>query len=298
MDAPLGSVEVDETDELGRLRARAYGPDADISGDPAAQARLTELEAARRRPVPMGTAPAVVDSRPVETRGAQLDAVLFGPPVTPRTTTPESIADEPTTDEPITPASRTVASIADAPGVSDPTPAEPTFRVTEPPASAPPANPPWWRRRRWWAIIAGVVAVFALIGVMYTWLSPRPPDYVLSPQSPQTDPPSLSEVSGYLDWLGIEPENLRSFEQFRGFSVWSAESRYGTDCIVVTHQDLGGTGGCATDGLLPTADIMRYQGWAGEMFGDMPTGSLVRFTLVGDRVNVYLASATLIGSNP
>ena len=49
MDAPRGPVEFEESDELERLRRRAYGPDADIAGDAAAQARLSELEAAQRR---------------------------------------------------------------------------------------------------------------------------------------------------------------------------------------------------------------------------------------------------------
>ncbi len=54
MDAPRGSVELEEADELERLRRRAYGPDADIAGDAAAQARLSELEAAQRRqPTPV-----------------------------------------------------------------------------------------------------------------------------------------------------------------------------------------------------------------------------------------------------
>ena len=38
-----------KSNELQRLRRRAYGPDADIAGDVAAQARLSELEAAQRR---------------------------------------------------------------------------------------------------------------------------------------------------------------------------------------------------------------------------------------------------------
>lgn len=37
---------MDEADELRRLQARAYGRDADIADDPAAQARLAELERA------------------------------------------------------------------------------------------------------------------------------------------------------------------------------------------------------------------------------------------------------------
>lgn len=48
MDDPRGSVDLAESIELDLLRERAYGPDADIAGDPAAQARLSELEAARR----------------------------------------------------------------------------------------------------------------------------------------------------------------------------------------------------------------------------------------------------------
>lgn len=38
------------TDELHRLRARAYGPDADIHDDPAALERLQDLELRHRRP--------------------------------------------------------------------------------------------------------------------------------------------------------------------------------------------------------------------------------------------------------
>ncbi|HEX5728414.1 MAG TPA: hypothetical protein VFX99_03200, partial [Microbacterium sp.] len=60
MDAPGGSVELEDA-ELERLRRRAYGPDADIAGDAAAQARLSELEAAQRRQAtPVGGAATTV----------------------------------------------------------------------------------------------------------------------------------------------------------------------------------------------------------------------------------------------
>ncbi|ALV43611.1 hypothetical protein AU252_22570 [Pseudarthrobacter sulfonivorans] len=49
MDGPLGSVDGVEAGELERLRRRAYGRDGDIAGDVAAQARLSELEAAQHR---------------------------------------------------------------------------------------------------------------------------------------------------------------------------------------------------------------------------------------------------------
>src|SRR5688572_7114748 len=44
-------------DELERLQRRAYGPGADIAGDAAAMARLSELEAAQREPNPVVDAP-------------------------------------------------------------------------------------------------------------------------------------------------------------------------------------------------------------------------------------------------
>ena len=55
MDGPLGSVEGVEASELERLRRRAYGRGGDIAGDVAAQARLSELEAAtqHRQPNPV-----------------------------------------------------------------------------------------------------------------------------------------------------------------------------------------------------------------------------------------------------
>ena len=49
MNDPRGSVEHAVSDELERLRRRAYGPGADIAGDAVAQARLSELETAQRR---------------------------------------------------------------------------------------------------------------------------------------------------------------------------------------------------------------------------------------------------------
>lgn len=51
MDAPRGPFELTQSEELDRLRRRAYGPGADIAGDTDAQARLSDLEAAQSRPL-------------------------------------------------------------------------------------------------------------------------------------------------------------------------------------------------------------------------------------------------------
>ena len=68
-----------QDDELRGLRARAYGPNADISHDPRAQMRLQELEGVGRRPVPQhldGVMPPVRMIEPVDTPGSKQDSHL------------------------------------------------------------------------------------------------------------------------------------------------------------------------------------------------------------------------------
>src|SRR5690606_7508521 len=57
----IPAMDTERVDELDVLRARAYGPAADIDDDPAAIRRLEELEA-RRTP----RAPILDDAKPVE----------------------------------------------------------------------------------------------------------------------------------------------------------------------------------------------------------------------------------------
>jgi hypothetical protein len=75
MDAPRGSDEFAASAELQRLQRRAYGPDADIVGDVAAQTRLAELlEDSRRQATPLvDAAPRVFG--PVPERTGSLDSV-------------------------------------------------------------------------------------------------------------------------------------------------------------------------------------------------------------------------------
>ncbi|HEX5856726.1 MAG TPA: hypothetical protein VFY91_01325 [Microbacterium sp.] len=275
MDAMSPSADDGQPDELERLRARAYGPDADIAGDAAALARLEQLESEQlesghRAPVAvLGRAGAVSASIP-ESRSAS--QAMRGPD-------PLPAAAPPPAGEPRAPDAAVAAA---APADEPPDPAD------EPPA---PARP-WWRRRRW-LVLAGGVTAAAVAVAGYSWVAPRAPDHVLHLVSSQPSEPPLRSMGGYLDGLGIDGEVLQ-YEDFRGFSVWSGTSRYGTECVVVTHLQQGGTGGCATDGLVPTVDLTRVDGWGGDLFADMPIGSMVRLQLEGDHVNVYLSTATEI----
>lgn len=63
-------MDADHGSELERLRARAYGPNADIAGDPAAVARLRELEDRER----MRTAPLEAEAETEADPGDDADA--------------------------------------------------------------------------------------------------------------------------------------------------------------------------------------------------------------------------------
>lgn len=235
MDGPLGSAEGGEARELERLRRRAYGRDGDIAGDVAAQARLSELEAAQHR---------------------QLTPVI------------------------------------------DPAPSVPAA--------------PWWRRRRWLMILGGATAALALT-VHVAWLSqlladeptaipantlteralpipdaqhrgdavPAPvPDFVLALKSVGADTDEPQDNLGTLDAMGLSANELRQYENFNEFRVWSGESRYGTVCLLVADQAIrerNGAEGCSPKGLDTVAEVMWFQ-----------AQGLTRFVLNGDHVEVYV----------
>ena len=154
MDAPRGSVEFEEADELERLRRRAYGPDADIAGDAAAQARLSELEAAQRRqPTPVVDAAAAVPA-PVPER------VPVAEPVEGSRSASTSVPQ---------PVGGAFAEHERAGGsVTEQDPAKGSTADSDAIDRAPAA--PWWRRRRW-LIVGGAIAALALNVALTAWMS-------------------------------------------------------------------------------------------------------------------------------
>ena len=170
MDAPRGSADFEESDELQRLRRRAYGPNADIAGDAAAQARLSELEAAERR-----------EHAPVVDAAAALRA-----PVSERVPVPEpfegSRPASTSVPQPVNGAS--AEHEPDGGSVTGQDPAGVPIADSEPTDGARSA--PWWRRRRLlpWVIAAVVVLAAAIgIGVFVVDESNRPtPVAQLTPQ--------------------------------------------------------------------------------------------------------------------
>jgi len=315
MDAPRGSVELEEADELERLRRRAYGPDADIAGDAAAQARLFELEAAhRRRPAPgvdaaTAAVPTPVPERLAVAEGAPLPEPVEGPRSA-STSVTQPVERAFAGDEP------------DGGSVAGPDPAERSTADSGPING--PSVAPWWRRRRWFLIVGGSIAALALNAALVMGVSqllsdgstPIPTDtaqlfpvpdlegqsnyvvaqgYVLALESVGTDADKPKDNHGTLAALGLNANAMRRYEDLGGLRVWSGESRDGTTCLLVAHPGQGlregiGAEACSPRGLDPTAELPISSGccYPPGVFEDLPVGSVILFALKGDQVNVYV----------
>lgn len=277
MDAPLGSAEFEASNELERLQRRAYGPDADIAGDAAAQARLSELETAHRHQSTPG----------VHAAGGVPASMPEGTPTQERVPSTAPV-------EGSRPASASVAHIdGGAPAVD---------------RSAGAPSAPW--HRRWSAIVVVALAALAVDAALVGWMSQLlawgaapiptdtptqtqplldamdggydvvPPDYVLALESAGADADVPKDPHGTLDRLGLSAGNLRRYENFGYLSVWSGVTHHGTVCVLVSHPVQGlnegiGAEACAPEGLDTIADLL------------MPSGRLNRFVLKRDRVDVY-----------
>jgi hypothetical protein len=302
MDAPRGWVGFDEqADELERLRRRAYGPDADIAGDAAAQDRLSELEAAQRgQPTLVGDADTGVLA-PIPERVPVAETVERSRSAS--TSVPQPVG----------------AAFAEHERAGTP-------EIEQNPAAGSTADSdaldraaaaPWWRRRR--SLIVGAAIATLALNVAVTasmWQlladesTPIPaetataevppvtggqkrgpyvpaPDHVLALRSDGAAADQPHDPGGKLDALGISPGQLKRYEDFPGpdvwgyVTVWSGESRYGMTCLLLSAsgQPISDGGraaeGCSLKGADTIADINGSH-------------SLIRFVLNGDHINVYV----------
>ena len=161
--------------ELNDLRARAYGPSPDIEADPAAVARLIELEAAH-----VGAATPVTATEAVGSRAAD--------------TSPTA-----------TSARRGVAADLTAPE------AEPMIPRT----SRERFGRPLWQRatatRSLALLIAGSITVVAVLVYAATWLLARP-DATLQPTEVEPDSVIFVALNGNVEVRDVS--TLRQFEQY------------------------------------------------------------------------------------
>ncbi|MET0781985.1 MAG: hypothetical protein ABWZ16_10730 [Microbacterium sp.] len=218
---------MDETAELAALRARAYGPDADIHLDPPALARLAALEGFAH---------------------------------------PRSASRTPSNEPKAPAAPRAIASVAATPLGGSVTPATA-------------------RRRRMvpaWALVAGAAVAGILVGLVAPQVSA--PKVVA-----QLRPTAESDVEFPFELTVIDPTMLVRYDDFDAANVWALDSEDGRECLFVSVSLEWLDATCTPGDLDATVDINVGEGTEFAGFLDLPSGSLVRFVLREDVVEVFVA---------
>ena len=208
MDAPRGSADFEESDELQRLRRRAYGPDADIGGDAAAQARLSELEAAQRRErAPVVDAAAALRANASERLPVPQPLEGSRPA---STSAPQPVSGASAEHEPDG-GSANEQALAGVP-IADPGPIDGALSA------------PWWRRRRVlpWVIVSVVVLATAIgVGIFVVDQSdPTKPVAQLTPQG-QPENASIPVDDEVPVRYGLTVADFVSYGSYGPLRIWS-----------------------------------------------------------------------------
>lgn len=264
-------------EELRELRARAYGPHADIAADPAAVRRLQELESAR---TPVAT---VVRARP----------------------TPEPSPQAPDSG---------AAGRSDDGEKGDEDGDEDSLWGDE---DAAPEASGWSvsTARRRALLWAASIVVTAAIAATITYTLVSIPMISASAQAPQVDTLSMTRTGAVPDgWAGAEPDTAAA--DFYGLTIfesarWVSESgdrESENRCLtVVRTQDVPEEGefngtswsvdgpmyGACSIGVFPaTVEVPIDGDTPDELIERYPAGTALQFVLDGDRVGVFLDSSS------
>ena len=251
MEDPSTHPDIDR--ELNDLRARAYGPDSDIHTDPAARARLIELEAAHLS-IP-ATTPNIDSGLP---RAADVGRPAAAAKVV---AVPDRAAPS---DEPQSKTHPTMTSHRDVRSLGH--------------------NATWMRRL---ALVGGAGIAAVTVFFALTWLLGPHPDATQHPIPVETE----FSVADPLINEGVNPDisTLQQYQSYRDVKLWSVTDERGYLCLVAWEQGLSGLFEyqCAPPGIEPLVDLVAEPEGSG--FGDwLPEGSFVRFQLHGAGVDVYL----------
>lgn len=249
--------------ELRGLRARAYGPTADIGADPIALARLRELESLGHLEIdaPLEPAPAPDEG------GARTDP-------------PETVQRRGEAD---------VGGDANRPGEG------------RAPAALVEAPAPFARTRAWvravspgaWVVAAGAVLVVAAVAWGVAQLTAPASDRALAELETDEVPPAILGDNYFSTLYGVTTEGMRMHESFRTVTPWSWTGADGTRCLLLTVEGFERIidGACTPPGLDPITHITVWPGLSGELVGDLPQGSVIRFELHDRRVHVWVRAA-------
>ncbi|NYE20080.1 hypothetical protein [Microbacterium immunditiarum] len=285
------SLSPERMDELAALRARAYGPDADIHEDAGAVARLHELEELARRAEldevspPAADTPTTVD--PVREQPAMAEAFPQSTVVVERNGSPAPVDDP----ETVGAASDSTAEPQDEPDASPD--ADPDADATEA-APAPEVPEPrrgvvgLWRRIPRWAIaVVGVIAG-AAAGVGLAAAAAAQPEARLAIDPTREASGAVFLPSGALVYYGLEQSDLRMHEMYGDLQVVTGTNEFGHECLFAAVGERWLNGGCAPAELGAVFDINDDYGLQEIADPDLPEGSTIRLVLDGDLVEVWI----------
>jgi hypothetical protein len=257
----------DEVAELAALRARAFGPDADLTDDPAGLSRLNELEDRARVPVPdpgavhpvRGEEPAVppaadhVVSSPATSAAPAVGLKAVTAPESSTQTRPSSA---PAASAAARSDARASSDHASSPASAGDEAAAPSDAEAAADGASPPVAP-GHRPRRGWSrravLLVGIpiVAVACAVGVGVGAV-------VVSQAAGTTPSPSTTLAAGYVaslrsvsemhTWDGGSPRLLADLS---GTLVWEGTTAAGSvTCVVVDDASQPPLSACeATDAL-------------------------------------------------
>ncbi|WP_194410784.1 hypothetical protein [Microbacterium cremeum] len=294
-------------EELRALRARAYGPHADIDQDPRALRRLRELEAQTSGSTTRSSAAAATGvtstlpagSQPQPESAARADVAVDA----------ATAGMAPGTGTEAAPAAGTIAVGAGTPE-GEGAPVDGTHDDA-PPADSASSGSAAGRRHRLsrrmrllWGLSAVASAAVAS-GITYAVTSMAPVSVSSgAPQIATLKPSPLIEIP--VGWLGAGPSS-RAFE-FYGLTLFETTHGYfgaGSDCFtaVPTEQlpeedtdtnswSFSGNmyAGCGVGNFPATVEIPIDSGMPEELRDRFPPGSALQFVLDGDRMGVFLDS--------
>lgn len=243
----------DQARELRALRARAYGPDADIDSDPVALQRLRDLESWEHI-VPAASDPPAAFADALPAPAAEFER----------------------------------RQDVDAVGESSAPPAPPTARsakVRQWLASLPPLA--------WIVAAATVLLVAAGVWAVSQVTASDADFTLAELSSDETPPPLVADnyftaLYGVSSDGMRAHEPYRTITPWS----WTAADGTRCLLLTVEGFDRPAGGSCTPAGIDPIHDVTIWPGLSRELIGDLPQGSVIRFELRDARVHVWVRRAT------
>jgi hypothetical protein len=143
-------------------------------------------------------------------------------------------------------------------------------------------------------IAATIVAILAVVWGADALLRPLSDDVLAASRATAQERQDLiDEVD--LASFGMVGARLQPFAEYRDLSVWSAMSEAGLTCLLVRADGAGVFQvGCTPAPLEPSIDLTVGLDVHPHLVGDLPLGSVVRFVLRGDDVDVWVAEPSAV----